>query len=67
MYLMYSEASSDEYHIAATSPISEDLPAVGVNFKFVAHGPGHKNDLTMKKLIVHQLPDAAAEQLQPTD
>lgn len=54
LYFLYSEAGSDDYRIASTAPVIDNLPATGVELKFVANGKDHKSDLTIKKLIVHE-------------
>lgn len=54
LYFLYSEAGSDEYRIATTAPVIDNLPATGVELKFVANGKDHKSDLTLKNLIVHE-------------
>lgn len=53
MYFLYSEADSEGYTIASTAPIAGELPATGVELKFVANGKEHKSDLTLKQLVVH--------------
>jgi len=60
LYFLYSEAGSDDYQIATTAPISGDLPATGVELKFVANGNEHRSDLVLKKLIVHEPEDPRA-------
>ena len=57
LYFLYSEAGSDDYRIAAASPIRGELPATGFNLKCVAVGNGHKADFVMKKLVIHEQRD----------
>jgi len=54
MYFLYSESNSDEYRLATTAPISGELPAVGVQLKFVTNGKDHKSDLTLTGLTIHE-------------
>jgi len=58
LYFLYSEAGSDDYQIATTAPVSGDLPATGVELKFVANGSEHKSDVTLNKLTIHEQPVA---------
>lgn len=58
LYFLYSEAGSDDYKMASTAPIAGDLPAKGVELKFVASGDEHKSDLVIKRLIVHESEDS---------
>lgn len=60
LYFLYSESGSDDYQIATMAPISGDLPATGVELKFVANGNEHKSDVVMKELIVHEPDDSRA-------
>ncbi len=60
LYFLYSEAGSDDYQIATMAPISGDLPATGVELKFVANGNEHKSDVVMKELVVHEPDDSRA-------
>ena len=61
LYFLYSEAGSDEYRIATTAPVIDNLPATGVELKFVADGKDHKSDLTIKQLIVHESENLRAD------
>ena len=57
IYFLYSEAGSDKYHLAATSPVIGELPMTGFNLKLVANGQNHTTDLTLKKLVVYETPE----------
>jgi hypothetical protein len=57
LYFLYSEAGSDAWHVAATSPVFGESPIVGFELKSVAVGTGHSTDLTLKKLIIHEQRD----------
>lgn len=61
LYFLYSEADSEEYLVAAVSPISEGLTAHGFHLKFVADGENHATDLTLKKLTIHQMASQDSE------
>ena len=60
LYFLYSEAGSDDYKIASTAPIAGDLPARGVELKFVASGDEHTSDVVTMKLIFHESEDSRA-------
>lgn len=61
LYFLYSEADSQEYLVAAVSPISEGLTAHGFHLKFVAAGENHATDLTLRRLTIHQIPSVDSE------
>ena len=63
MYFLYSESDSENYHIAAMSPVGNELPAVGFNLKFVTNGEQHSTDLTMKHLTAHEPAEADTESI----